>query len=242
LLCAAQQKEGIKHFASRKAMDIDGLGDKLVEQLVDEGLVNSVVDLYQLQLQPLAALERMAETSANNLLAALEDSKSTTLAKFIYALGIREVGEATAANLARHFCSLETLQQASVDDLLQVNDVGPIVARHVHDFFNASHSQELLAGLQAAGIHWPAITPVAQNSLPLAGQTYVVTGTLESMDRNAAKARLQALGARVAGTVSAKTSCVVAGPGAGSKLSKAQDLGIEVIDEAQLLALLEQHE
>ncbi|MFA7552858.1 MAG: NAD-dependent DNA ligase LigA [Spongiibacteraceae bacterium] len=242
LVCAAQQKEAIKHFSSRKAMDIDGLGDKLVEQLVDEGLITSVADLYRLSLGQLVSLERMGEKSAQNLLAALEASKSTTLAKFLYALGIREVGEATASGLAKHFGSLAALQQASVEALLEVTDVGPIVARHISDFFANEHSLELLDELQKIGIHWPDIKVKSLEELPLAGTTYVVTGTLETMGRDEAKEQLQRLGAKVAGSVSAKTSCVVAGPGAGSKLVKAQSLGIDVIDEPAFLQLLKQYQ
>ncbi len=240
LLCAAQLKEGIKHFASRKAMDIDGLGDKLVEQLVDEGLITSVVDLFSLQVTALVGLERMAEKSAAKLIAALQASKATTLPKFIFALGIREVGEATAVSLAKHFTSLEKIQQASIETLLEVPDVGPIVAQHLHDFFAASHSQQLLAGLLSAGFYWPAIE--ASKVQPLMGKIYVVSGSLESMGRIEAKERLQQLGAKVAGSVSAKTFCLVAGPGAGSKLTKAQQLGVDVIDETQFLALLKQYE
>jgi len=239
LMCGAQQKEAIKHFASRKAMDVDGLGDKLVEQLVDEGLINSAADLYHLELESLAALERMAEKSAQNLLDALEQSKLTSLPKFLYSLGIREVGEATAANLANHFGNLLSIQQASTEALLEVNDVGPIVAKHIHEWFAAEHSSELLSQLIDAGIHWPDIEVVAQDELPLAGQTYVVTGTLEEMGRAEAKEQLQALGAKVAGSVSKKTDCVVAGPGAGTKLSKAQELGVKVIDEREFLSLLD---
>lgn len=242
LLCAAQQKEGIKHFVSRKAMDVDGLGDKLVEQLVDEGLIKSVVDLYALQLEPLLELERMAQTSAKNLLAALEGSKFTSLPKFIFALGIREVGEATATSLARYFGSLDAIRQASIEALLEVPDVGPIVAQHLHDFFTGEHSQQLLDGLLSAGVHWPDIEVVAVAELPLHGQTYVVSGTLESMGRSEAKEQLQKLGAKVSGSVSAKTNCVVAGLGAGSKLTKAQGLGIDVMDEAQFLELLKRYE
>lgn len=239
LLCGAQQKEAIKHFASRKAMDVDGLGDKLVEQLVDEGLIDSVADLYHLELEPLAALERMAEKSAQNLLDALESSKSTTLPKFLYALGIREVGEATAANLANHFGDLQSIQAASTEALLTVDDVGPIVAKHIHDWFAAEHCDELIKQLIDAGIHWPVIEVVDKAELPLAGKTYVVTGTLEAMGRSEAKERLQALGAKVAGSVSKNTHCVVAGPGAGSKLKKAEDLGVDVIDEQAFLELLQ---
>lgn len=242
LVCGAQQKEAIKHFASRKAMDIDGLGDKLVEQLVDLGLIRGAADLYRLDATTLAGLERMGDKSAQNLVAALEKSKQTTLPKLLFALGVREVGEATAANLATHFGSLDALQQADVESLLEVDDVGPVVAQHVYDFFANDHSRELLADLQAVGVNWPSVQQKSADELPLLGKTYVVTGTLEAMGRSEAKERLQALGAKVAGSVSNKTDCVVAGPGAGSKLSKAQSLGIEVIDEQAFLALLTQYE
>ncbi len=239
LVCGAQQKEAIKHFASRKAMDIDGLGDKLVEQLVDEGLISSVADLYNLEVAALSELERMAEKSATNLVAAIAVSRETTLPRFIFALGIREVGEATALNLARHYGDWPTLVAASEEKLLQVDDVGPVVADHLRQFFDSAESMSVTAQLIASGITWPVIEVATAAELPLAGQIWVVTGTLESMSRDDAKAALQALGAKVAGSVSAKTSTVVAGPGAGSKLTKATDLGIEVIDEDALLALLE---
>jgi DNA ligase (NAD+) len=242
LLCGAQQKEGIKHFVSRKALDVDGIGDKLVEQLVDEGLLNSVAGLYALTLEQLTPLERMAEKSALKLLAGLEKSKSTTLPKFLFALGIREVGEATAASLAQYFGSLEAIGQATLEGLLAVPDVGPVVAQHIYDFFHSEHGQDLLQQLLAAGIHWPAIEVKAEHELPLLGKTYVVTGSLETMGRSEAKTRLQELGAKVAGSVSSKTDCVVAGPGAGSKLTKAQELGLEVIDEQVFLELLAEYE
>ena len=242
LICGAQQKEAIKHFASRKAMDIDGLGDKLVEQMVDEGLIISVADLYRLTLEQLASLERMAEKSAGNILKALEQSKATTLPKFLFSLGIREVGEATAVSLANYFGSLEEIKVAKVESLLDVPDVGPVVAQYVYDFFHAEHSDELIQQLQSVGIHWPAIVVKSDEELPLKDKTYVVTGTLETMGRSQAKERLVALGAKVAGSVSKKTHCVVAGPGAGSKLTKAQELGVEVLDEAMFISLLEQYE
>lgn len=241
LLCQAQQKEAIKHFVSRKAMDIDGLGDKLVEQLVDEGLVTTVADLYRLQKEPLLALERMGEKSADNLLRAIDQSRQTTLPRFLYALGIREVGEATAAALASHFGSLPAVQKADLDTLLLVRDVGPVVAQYVYDFFHAEHSNEVLQDLLAQGIEWPAIAVADKQAQPLRDQTWVITGTLESMGRIEAKEKLQALGAKVAGSVSKKTDCLVAGPGAGSKLSKAESLGVKVIDEAGLIALLQQY-
>jgi DNA ligase (NAD+) len=240
LVCAAQQKAAIRHFASRRAMDIEGLGDKLVEQLVDEGLVTSVAGLYHLRREQLLALERMGEKSADNLLDALERSKRTSLPRFIFALGIREVGEATALALARHFGNWEDLAAASEQQLLGVSDVGPVVADHLRQFFDSASSMAVVAELRSAGVSWPDIA-VDLSALPLAGQTWVVTGKLEALDRDEARARLQALGAKVAGSVSAKTTCVVAGPGAGSKLGRAQELGVEVIDEAAFLALLASH-
>jgi DNA ligase (NAD+) len=240
LVCAAQQKAAIRHFASRRAMDIEGLGDKLVEQLVDEGLVTSVAGLYRLRREQLLALERMGEKSADNLLDALERSKRTSLPRFIFALGIREVGEATALALARHFGNWEDLAAASEQQLLGVSDVGPVVADHLRQFFDSASSMAVVAELRSAGVSWPDIA-VDLSALPLAGQTWVVTGKLEALDRDEARARLQALGAKVAGSVSAKTTCVVAGPGAGSKLGRAQELGVEVIDEAAFLALLASH-
>ncbi|WP_210395705.1 NAD-dependent DNA ligase LigA [Motiliproteus sediminis] len=237
--CGAQRKEAIKHFASRKALDIDGLGDRLVELLVDKGLVQNLPDLFSLQHPQVAGLERMGDKSADNLLAAIEASKATTLPRFLYALGIREVGEATARTLAQHFGELEAIQTADEGALLAVPDVGPVVAQHIAVFFQQPHNLEVIAALRAAGVHWPAIEAPGADTQPLAGKTYVLTGTLEVMSRNDAKARLQELGAKVAGSVSAKTDCVVAGPGAGSKLKKAEELGIPVLDEAGLLALLE---
>lgn len=239
LACGAQQKEAIKHYASRKAMDIDGLGDKLVEQLVDEKLIASVADLYTLELDKLVALERMGQKSAENLLAAITASRDTTLAKFIYALGIREVGEATGANLARYFGSLEAVMAASYQQLLEVDDVGPVVAKYLVDFFSGTHSRELIGQLQSAGVNWPPIEVKSPDQLPLAGQTFVVTGTLETMGRTEAKEKLQALGAKVAGSVSKNTDCVVAGPGAGSKLSKAEGLGLKIVDEQGFVELLQ---
>ncbi|MCB1854800.1 MAG: NAD-dependent DNA ligase LigA [Halieaceae bacterium] len=240
LVCAAQQKAAIRHFASRRAMDIDGLGDKLIDQLVERGLVENVAGLYRLTREQLLGLERMGEKSADNLLQALEASKHTSLPRFLFALGIREVGEATALALARHFGSWEALAGASEEQLLQVDDVGPVVADHLVQFFDSPSSMEVVAQLRAAGVSWPDLA-VAAAELPLAGQTWVVTGKLEAMDRDAAKAALQALGAKVAGSVSARTHCVVAGPGAGSKLGRATELGIEVIDEAAFQALLARH-
>jgi DNA ligase (NAD+) len=241
LVCAAQQKAGIKHFVSRRAMDVDGLGDKLVDQLVDEELLENVAGLYHLAREQLLALERMGEKSADNLLTALEVSKVTTLPRFIFALGIREVGEATALNLARYFGSWESLVQAREETLIEVPDVGPVVADHLVQFFDSPASMALVSALRSAGIIWPDIELVADDELPLKGQTWVVTGKLESLGRNEAKLLLQDLGATVAGSVSARTSVVVAGPGAGSKLKKAADLDIPVLDEPAFLAALAEY-
>ena len=241
LVCAAQRKEAIKHFASRKAMDIDGLGDKIVEQLVDEGQIESFADLYHLKADTIASLERMGPKSADNLVNAIAASKQTTLPKFLYALGIREVGVATAQNLAQHFGDLRVLVRADQAALEAVDDVGPIVAKHVLHFFSEPHNQRVIDQLVALGIQWPVVEKKSTDELPLNGQTYVVTGTLAAMGRDQAKALLQQLGAKVAGSVSAKTHALVAGEKAGSKLTKAQDLGIDVLDETAFLALLEKH-
>ena len=239
LRCGAQQRERLRHFASRLALDIEGLGDKLVDQLVTEGMVHSPVDLYGLTREQLAGLERMGEKSADNLLAALDASKETTFARFIYALGIREVGEATAAALAARYRTLARLLEADVESLQEVEDVGPIVAAKVIDFFSAPDNRKLAEDLHGGiGVHWPTPVTLDDAAPPLVGQTWVLTGTLTAMTRNEAKARLNALGAKVAGSVSKNTSCVVAGPGAGSKLAKAEELGIEVIDEEGFVARL----
>ncbi|MDD3016945.1 MAG: NAD-dependent DNA ligase LigA [Comamonas sp.] len=238
LFCSAQRKEALLHFASRRALDIEGLGDKLVEQLVDGGHIQSLPDLYRLQLPQLAGLERMGEKSALNLLAALQRSKATTLARFIFALGIRHVGEATARDLARHFGSLEAIMAADEEALLQVPDVGPVVAHSIHSFLAQPHNREVLEQLRAAGIHWPDVEVPQASAQPLLGQTVVLTGTLPTLGRDQAKAMLEAAGAKVAGSVSKKTSFVVAGAEAGSKLEKAQTLGVPVLDEAALLELL----
>lgn len=241
LVCAAQQKAAIKHYVSRRAMDIDGLGDKLVEQLVDEGLVVNVAGLYAFSRSELQGLERMGEKSADNILQAVEASKQTALPRFIFALGIREVGEATARSLALHFGSWEALVAASEDQLLDVDDVGPVVADHLRQFFDSSSSMKLVAQLRNAGVRWADVEQARSSMQPLAGQTWVVTGKLERLSRTEAKAHLLSFGAKVAGSVSAKTDCIVAGPGAGSKLVKAQELGVKVIDESALLALLASH-
>jgi DNA ligase (NAD+) len=238
LFCAAQRKQALLHFAGRRAMDIEGLGDKLVDQLVDGGLIRTLPELYTLGVAKLAALERMADRSAANLVAALEASKATTLPRFIYALGIRHVGEATARDLARHFGSLERLMAASVDELLQVNDVGPVVARSIRAFFEQPHNVEVVERLRAAGVHWPRIE-AAVGPQPLAGKTVVLTGTLPTLTRDEARALIEAAGGKVAGSVSRKTDCVVAGAEAGSKLDKARELGVPVLDEAGLQRLLD---
>ncbi|WP_348655263.1 NAD-dependent DNA ligase LigA [uncultured Spongiibacter sp.] len=239
LVCAAQRKEAIKHFASRKAMDIDGLGDKLVEQLVDAGLIETMADLYKLSLDQLVELERMGKKSAENLLAALTASKDTSFARFLYALGIREVGEATALNLAQHFQTLDALAEASEESLLEVADVGPIVASHIHSFFASDHNRAVIRQLRDCGVSWPEVVSRSDTDQPLAGQTWVLTGNLESMTRSQAKEKLQTLGAKVAGSVSSKTDCLAAGANAGSKLRKAEELGISIINEAELLALFD---
>ncbi|UAA40515.1 NAD-dependent DNA ligase LigA [Paraneptunicella aestuarii] len=242
LVCKAQRKEAIKHFVSRKALDVDGLGDKLIEQFVDLGWIETPADLFKLDIAQVAALERMGEKSAANIDKALDAAKKTTLAKFIYSLGIREVGEATAANLANHFLTLEALLQADIAALQEVDDVGEVVAQHVVHFFGEARNREVIQQLQDAGVHWPQIEKKSQDEQPLIGKTFVITGTLSSMGRNDAKARLQDLGAKVAGSVSANTDYLVAGEKAGSKLTKAQELGVEVMTEEQMLALFSEHE
>ena len=238
LFCAAQRKEAILHFAARRAMDIEGLGDKLVDQLVDANVIRTLPDLYRLGLISLIALERMADKSAQNVLAALEKSKQTTLPRFLFGLGLRHVGEATAKDLARHFGTLDAIMDASVEQLLQVNDVGPVVAQSLHTFFAQPHNREVVEQLRACGVTWPE-GPVAERAPQvLAGKTVVLTGTLPTLSRDAAKDLLEAAGAKVAGSVSKKTSYVVAGAEAGSKLVKAQELGVAVLDEAGMLELL----
>ncbi len=237
LFCPAQRKEAIKHFASRKAMDIEGLGDKLVEQLIEREMIHTPADLYSLSLQQLSGLERMAEKSAQNLLDALAKSRDTTLARFLYGLGIREIGEATAQALAQHFTTLEAIEQADEEQLQETPDVGPIVAAHIVSFFRQSHNREVIDALREAGVNWPRIERPDRDELPLAGKTFVLTGTL-SRPRDAFKEELVALGAKVAGSVSAKTDYLVAGEAAGSKLAKAEKLGVAVLDEAGLQNLL----
>lgn len=239
LFCPAQRKEALKHFVSRKAMDVDGLGDKIIEQVVDNDSVHDPADLYALTLQDWAGLERMAEKSAQNIVDALNTSKATTLPRFLYALGIREVGEATARNLAMHFKTLDKLEAASEADLVEVQDIGPIVAAHVVHFFNEPHNLKVIEKLIKAGIHWPAIEAPKTGAQPLQGKTFVITGTLSDMSRDEAKEKLQALGATVAGSVSKNTDYLVAGEKAGSKLAKAESLGVKVLDEAAFKAMVE---
>jgi len=237
LVCPAQRKQSLLHFAGRRAMNIEGLGEKLVDQLVDGGLVRTPADLYRLGLTHLAALERMAERSAANVLAQIDKSKDTTLPRFIFALGIRHVGEATARDLARHFGALDPLLDADAAALLEVPDVGPVLAEAIHDFFAEPHNREVIAQLRAAGVHWPEGPPQRAPAGPLAGMTVVLTGTLPTLSREDAKAMLEAAGSKVAGSVSAKTNYVVAGADAGSKLAKAEALGVPVLDEAGMLKL-----
>lgn len=242
LICSAQRKEAIKHFVSRKALDVEGLGDKLIDQLVEQQLIDSVDDLFHLTLEQLAGLERMAEKSAQNVLDALQASKKTTLARFLYALGIREVGTVTANNLASHFGFLQRIMAAEKEALLAVSDVGDIVASHIVNFFAEPHNRDIIEQLQNAGVEWPEAEPQGQdNDAPLAGKTAVITGTLASMSRDQAKEYLQQLGAKVSGSVSKKTDFLVAGEKAGSKLTKAQQLEVEVLGNDAFMALLDQH-
>ncbi|HSV84797.1 MAG TPA: NAD-dependent DNA ligase LigA [Ramlibacter sp.] len=238
LFCGAQRKQAILHFAQRRAMDIEGLGEKLVDQMVDAGVIRTLPDLYRLGLANLVALERMGEKSAQNLLAGLEKSKNTTLPRFLYGLGIRHVGESTARDLARHFGKLDAIMDASVDALLQVPDVGPIVAESLHAFFQQPHNREVIEQLRACCVQWEESEPAAQPPRPLGGKTVVLTGTLPTLSRDEAKDLLETAGAKVAGSVSKKTDYVVAGAEAGSKLDKARELGVPVLDEDGLRQLL----
>jgi len=242
LYCRAQRKEAIKHFASRKALDIDGLGDKLVELLVEREWIRSPGDLFRLQVYKLASLPRMGQKSADNLVAALDKSRSTTFDRFLYALGIREVGEATARNLAAHFGNLPDLMEASLEQLKEVADVGEVVATHIYNFFREPHNLEVIRDLTEGenAVHWPAIEVKSADEQPLQGNTYVLTGTLSTMTRDEAKQQLQALGAKVSGSVSKKTTALIAGEAAGSKLTKAESLGVPVLTEDELQDLLRQ--
>jgi DNA ligase (NAD+) len=239
LFCPAQRKQALLHFAGRHAMDIEGLGEKLVDQLVDQGLVKTLADLYDLDLQSLSGLDRMAEKSAANVRNAIDRSRNTTLARFIYALGIRNVGETTAKDLARHFGSLDALMQADEQRLQEAPDVGPVVAASIAHFFREPHNREVIARMRRAGVAWPESDPVPAAALPLSSKTFVLTGTLPGMSREDAKARIEALGGKVAGSVSRKTDYVVAGSDPGSKLDKARELGVAVLDEQGLLELLQ---
>ncbi|MFQ5661155.1 MAG: NAD-dependent DNA ligase LigA [Gammaproteobacteria bacterium] len=237
LYCPAQSIQSIIHFASRRAMNIDGLGNKLIEQLFQKHYIENIADVYELDVEQLAGLERMGKKSAQNLIDALERSKQTRLERFIYALGIREVGEATARSLAGHFGTLEKIRQASMEELEIIPDIGPVVARHISDFFHEQHNNEVIERLLSAGVHWTVVETASER--PLQGQTFVLTGTLESMTRDGAGGRLQALGARVSTSVSKKTDYVVAGEAAGSKLQKARHLGVKILDEERFINLLE---
>jgi DNA ligase (NAD+) len=240
LVCPAQRKQALLHFASRRAMDIEGLGDKLVEQLVDADIVRTPADLYKLGVAALAALERMADKSAANVVAAIDASRRTTLARFIFALGIRHVGEATAKDLARHFGNLEALEGADEAELLEVHDVGPVLAQSIHQFFAEAHNREVIAQLRAAGVHWPKTVP--ERAAPagrFVGLVFVLTGTLPTLSREEAKALIEEHGGKVAGSVSKKTSYVVAGADPGSKLDRAAELGVPVLDEKRFMELTE---
>lgn len=239
LICRAQRLEHLKHFVSRKAMDIDGVGERLLEILIEKEWVTTPADLYRLSAESIEGLDRMGEKSANNVVQAIMQSKETTFARFLYALGIRDVGEATARTLAATFGELDRLINATHDELMEVEDVGPVVAAHIRAFFEVDRNRAVIQDLLDLGVHWQAPSvEVSQDGPDLTGQTWVLTGTLESMTRDEASDKLRALGAKVSGSVSAKTTMLVAGPGAGSKLAKAESLGVDVINEAALIALL----
>lgn len=238
LFCPAQRKEAIRHYASRKAMDIEGLGEKWIDMLVEKEMVRTVADLYELRKADLVRLDRMGDKSADNLLKAIDGSRTPELWRFLYALGIREVGEATAKGLAMHFGTLEKIAGASEEELVDVPDVGPIVAGHIYSFFRQSHNQETIEDLRKGGLQWQSIDVAEPSALPLKGETWVLTGTLSEMTRDEAKEQLERLGAKVAGSVSKKTSCVVAGEAAGSKLTKAESLGVKVMDEDAFASFL----
>ncbi|MGO1693290.1 MAG: NAD-dependent DNA ligase LigA [Marinobacter sp.] len=240
LFCPAQRKEAIRHYASRKALDIEGLGDKWIDILVDQGMVKTVADIYHLTTKDLIRLDRMGEKSASNLVAAIDGARQPVLWRFLYAMGVREVGEATAKSLASHFGTLEAVAEADEESLIAVQDVGPIVAGHIRSFFEQTHNRETLDALREAGVKWQE-EKITASAKPLQGQTWVLTGTLLELTRNEAREKLEALGARVAGSVSKKTACVVAGAAAGSKLAKAEQLGVEVLDEAGFLNMLKEH-
>lgn len=241
LICGAQRKESLKHFVSRRAMDVDGMGDKIIDQLVEKEYVHTPADLFRLTAGKLTGLDRMGPKSAQNVVDALEKAKTTTFARFLYALGIREVGEATAAGLASYFGNLDALTKASIEELQKVPDVGIVVATHVFNFFEEESNREVIRQLvEDIGISWPEPLVIKAEEIdsPFAGKTVVLTGSLSQLSRDDAKARLTALGAKVAGSVSKKTDLVIAGEAAGSKLAKAQELGIAVIDEDEMMRLL----
>ena len=238
LFCSAQRKQAILHFAQRRAVEVEGLGDKLVEQLVDAGTIHTLPDLYRLGLTALASLDRMADKSAQNIVEALEKSKQTTLPRFVFGLGIRHVGESTAKALAKHFGQLDAIMDASEEALLEVNDVGPIVAKSLRTFFDQPHNREVVEQLRACGVHWPENEPTSAGPKPLAGKTFVITGTLPTLGRDAAKDLIEAAGGKVSGSVSKKTSYVLAGAEAGSKLARALELGVAVIDESTLTEMI----
>jgi DNA ligase (NAD+) len=239
LFCPAQRKESLRHFASRRALNIEGLGTRLIDQMVTTGLVRTPADLYTLKLAEVAALERMGEKSAANLLTALAQSKRTTLPRFLYALGIRDVGEATARALAIHFRDLDPLLDASTEEIQRVPDVGPVIAASVRRFFEQPHNRKVIDQLRQRGVQWPEVAPVAAaRHSPFAGKTWVLTGTLTGLTREQAQERIRALGGTVSSSVSKKTDCVVAGEDSGSKLRKARELGVKVIDEEQFASLL----
>ena len=243
LVCPAQRKESLKHFVSRKALDVEGMGSKLIDQLVDSGRVSHFSDLFALSGAELAQMDRMGEKSADNLMAAIESAKHTTLPKFLYALGIREVGEATALSLANYFCDIEPIILASTDELQEVPDVGPVVAEHIRSFMNQAHNREVINDLlQQYNVHWPKFDKLgADAELPFSGKTIVVTGTLSAMSRAEAKEAIQQLGGKASGSVSAKTDYLLAGANAGSKLAKAESLGVPVLSEEDLLDILNKH-
>jgi DNA ligase (NAD+) len=239
LYCSAQRKQAILHFAQRRAVEVEGLGDKLVDQLVDSQLVHGLPDLYRLGLSELSQLERMAEKSGQNLLEAMQRSKQTTLPRFLYGLGIRHVGEATAKELARHFGKLDAIMDASLEQLMEVGDVGPVVAQSIHTFFAQTHNRDVVKQLRACGVSWTEGEPGPVSNKPLSGKTFVITGTLPSLSRDEARELIETAGGKLAGSVSKKTSFVVAGAEAGSKLAKALELGVSVLDEEGLRELLD---
>jgi len=239
LYCGAQRKESLRHFASRRAMDVEGLGAKLIDQLVDGGYVKNAADLYGLTVEQLAGLDRMGEKSARNLVEALEKSKKTSLTRFLFALGVRDVGEATAHALASHFASLDEIAEASTEELEEVPDIGPVVAQHIHGFFRERHNRDVIDALRGSGVKWTSPTQKPATEQKLAGKTFVLTGTLSGMTREEAQDRIRVLGGKATGSVSARTDYVIAGSDPGSKLKKAEKLGIQILDEEAFLGLIE---